>query len=273
MFLRISTTLALAALCIYLFVTAPPPLEANSTGSAASLPLDDAFALLANENDVARALWTREIVAAGEEVGLRFSEDWEDDGVDTGPLPALFLKETARQLSLRPVGLHLFLGSNQPIAEGNRFEGEQETAFTTLLATGEPQFFPDPEFGVKTAMFADVAVAEACVNCHNEHEDSPRRDWTLGEVMGATTWTYAGESLSLRQLLAMTAVYRECTRLAYERYLAKAATFERPPPVGDRWPRDGEYTLPSAEVFMAELERRASAQTLRTLSELSSLPP
>jgi len=272
MFLRISTTLGLAALCIYLFVTAPPPLEVNGIGNASSVAFADAFALLAEENGVARSLWTREIVAAGKKVGMRFSENWEDEGVDAGPLPALFLKETSRQLARRPVGIHLFLGSNHPIEEGNRFEGEQQTAFTKLLATGEPQFFTDSEFGVQTAMFADVAVAEACVSCHNEHEDSPRRDWTLGEVMGATTWTYGGESISLQQLLAMTAVYRECTRLAYERYLAKAATFEHPPPVGDRWPRDGEYALPRTDVFMAELERLASARTLRALTELPSTP-
>ena len=55
------------------------------------------------------------------------------------------------------------------------------------------------------------------------------------------------------------------TRLAYERYLAKAATFEEPPPVGDRWPRDGERVLPSADVFMEEIERSVSRDTVASL--------
>ncbi len=36
-----------------------------------------------------------------------------------------------------------------------------------------------------TAVYADVAVAEACVTCHNDHRDSPRDDFRLDEVMGA----------------------------------------------------------------------------------------
>jgi hypothetical protein len=35
-----------------------------------------------------------------------------------------------------------------------------------------------------TAVYADVAVSPACVSCHNEHIDSPKTDFALGEVMG-----------------------------------------------------------------------------------------
>jgi hypothetical protein len=35
-----------------------------------------------------------------------------------------------------------------------------------------------------TAVYADIAVAPACVDCHNEHKDSPRNDFKIGEVMG-----------------------------------------------------------------------------------------
>jgi hypothetical protein len=35
-----------------------------------------------------------------------------------------------------------------------------------------------------TAVYADVAVAPVCVSCHNDHKDSPRRDFKLGDVMG-----------------------------------------------------------------------------------------
>ncbi len=34
------------------------------------------------------------------------------------------------------------------------------------------------------AIYPDYAVAEACVNCHNNHKDSPRTDAKVGEVMG-----------------------------------------------------------------------------------------
>ena len=35
-----------------------------------------------------------------------------------------------------------------------------------------------------TAVYADVAVANACISCHNAHKDSPRNDFKMGAVMG-----------------------------------------------------------------------------------------
>ena len=35
-----------------------------------------------------------------------------------------------------------------------------------------------------TAVYADVAVTGACISCHNEHQDSPRNDFKLCDVMG-----------------------------------------------------------------------------------------
>ena len=35
-----------------------------------------------------------------------------------------------------------------------------------------------------TAVYPDVAVSDACTSCHNDHKDSPRADFELGEVMG-----------------------------------------------------------------------------------------
>jgi hypothetical protein len=35
-----------------------------------------------------------------------------------------------------------------------------------------------------TAVYADTAVAPACITCHNDHKDSPRNDFEIGDVMG-----------------------------------------------------------------------------------------
>jgi len=35
-----------------------------------------------------------------------------------------------------------------------------------------------------TGVYADVAVSEACTSCHNDHKDSPKTDFKIGEVMG-----------------------------------------------------------------------------------------
>ncbi|MGA1623334.1 MAG: histidine kinase dimerization/phosphoacceptor domain -containing protein, partial [Synechocystis sp.] len=36
---------------------------------------------------------------------------------------------------------------------------------------------------------ADV-MKPSCVACHNSHPDSPKRDWKVGEMRGALTWSY-----------------------------------------------------------------------------------
>ena len=35
-----------------------------------------------------------------------------------------------------------------------------------------------------TAIYPDVGVAPVCVSCHNDHKDTPKRDFKLGDVMG-----------------------------------------------------------------------------------------
>jgi len=34
------------------------------------------------------------------------------------------------------------------------------------------------------AIYADFAVSQACVACHNAHPNSPKKDFQIGEVMG-----------------------------------------------------------------------------------------
>ncbi|MDG1050111.1 MAG: DUF3365 domain-containing protein [Planctomycetota bacterium] len=268
MFSRVSALLGLMALCIYLFVTAPPPLEdGGQVTSSATVSIAKAFTVLAVENDGARKIWTDEIVGAGQKVGLRFDEHWADEGMEAGPLPALFLAETARQIQRISTDLTLSLGSDAPIVPKHLFRGPQATAFATLRATGAPQFFEDADLGRQVAMFPDLASAAACVTCHNAHEDSPRHDWVLGEIMGATTWTYPRASVSLAEILELAKVYRAGTRRAYERYLERAGSFEVPPEIGDRWPRDGERVLPSADEFMRAVEGAVSSRTVEALFE------
>ena len=52
---------------------------------------------------------------------------------------------------------------------------------------GKAPFYGEETLGgVKyfTAVYADIAVAAACVDCHNEHRETPRTDFKLGDVMG-----------------------------------------------------------------------------------------
>jgi adenylate cyclase len=263
----------LLVLAVYLGVQAPPPLPESPSDAppAGQIPVETVFAVLAKENDVARSIYTRRVVGAGLEVGLGFEETWRENDVIAGPLPALFLRASAEQLARADLGLALFLGSSQPIASSNRFEGEQARRFARLQQTGEPEMFRDPDSGRATAMFPDVATVQPCVTCHNEHPDSPKTDWAVGDIMGATTWTLVKESYSAEEVLVLVGALRQAFAETYAEYLAE---YDGPgeaglrPVIGSAWPGD-EVAIPDLETFMGACTDEASPETLRQLVEVS----
>ena len=72
-------------------------------------------------------------------------------------------KQNAPKTDLEKEGLE-FIAANP----GQRFYGEEKLGDTTYF----------------TAVYPDVAVSAACVDCHNEHKDTPKTDFKIGDVMG-----------------------------------------------------------------------------------------
>jgi hypothetical protein len=252
-------------LAIYLFVSAPPELPDGVAGGK-MVPAETVLALLDAENAAIRSLYTREIVGEGSRQGLAFKEDWKKDGVAAGPLPALLLRETSSRLQMQAPDLGLFLGSDFPLVKENLFKGEQAAHYQEVKKTLQPRFFFDASLGRTTAMFPDRASAQACVTCHNQHPDTPKKDWTLDEPMGATTWSYAGRQMPSETMLRMVRQLRGSAVDAYGSYLQKVARFpaEARPAVGGKWPRDG-FFLPDLETFRKAVEAQNSARTLNGL--------
>jgi hypothetical protein len=256
---------------IYLFAQRPVPL-ADGDSAGRTIPVEKMFRIIAAENDAARGMYTKDIVGAGMKVGLDFSEKWRETDVAAGPLPALFLREAATSIQKTKIPLGLFLGSDFPIAQSNKFVSTQAERFQALRVSNKPEFFYAPDIKLQAAMFPDLAVAEGCVKCHNEHPTSPKVDWKMGDIMGATTWSYPKDKVTLDEMMQIIAAYRGGVVAAYEAYLAKAAKFSKPPEVGERWPKEG-YFLPSTAVFVKEFERRASGATINTLLQSNSPKP
>jgi hypothetical protein len=253
----------LVVAAIYLFATRPAPL-ADTQAAGRTVPIERVFRIVAAENDTARALWTAEIVGAGAKSGLKFHEKWRDADVAAGPLPALFLREAATAVQKSKVPLGLFLGSDFPLAQSNKFTGMQAEHFQRVRATGQPEFFNAADIGRQTAMFPDYAVVPGCVSCHNEHPRSPKTDWKLNDMMGATTWSYPKAQVTLEEAMQIVSALRAGFGTAYDAYLAKTRTFDKPPEIGERWPREGYY-IPTREAFLREFERRASPNTVDRL--------
>jgi adenylate cyclase len=266
-FVLIMIVAALTA--VYLFASAPPPLADDGlVGERISVRL--VFELCSAENAAARKLYTEQIVAAGSKVGLKFDEHWREPDVQAGPLPALFLRETARsleKLDKQAARLGLFLGSDFPIQPANRFSGAAALAFSQMRKDRAPRFFFMEDVSLHAAMFPDLAVAQACIDCHNRHADSPKNDWQLDDVMGAVTWTYPAASVSVSEALVVLSTLRAGIAAAYGGYLDKARTFTPEPEIGVLWPSSG-YSLPTTRVFMDELAQRTSKATLERLLAL-----
>lgn len=266
---RLIIALALILLIIWAYVSAPPPLpDSTNTESTATIAIEDLMKVIAAENDIARALYTESIVGAGKAAGLSFSEHWKDEEIQAGPLPALFLREAAVSIERSPIPLGLFLGSDHPINSSNRFSGVQALVFESMKADQlKPQFFLDADTGRHTGMFADLVSVQACASCHNEHPESPKTDWVLNDVMGATTWTYPKQRITATEAAAILKAVREGFSDAYQGYLNEAASFDPALPISKEWP-GVRATIPDLETFMAEFERRASARTLSSFLAL-----
>jgi hypothetical protein len=259
---------AMLMVSVYLFATAPAPLS-DDAHSGKRLATKAILEIVNQQNSAVRALYTTEIVGAGKKVGIKFDEHYKDKDVHAGPLPAQFLRETARYLETTPVQLGLYLGSDYPINNANRFEGAPLAMFRQLRADRQPRFFRVEDSGRYAYLFADVAIANACVDCHNQHPQTPKNNWQLQDVMGATTWTYPTETLSVTEALDVLNTLHQAFGEAYGILLQKIQTMDQPPRIGKRWPRDGYY-LPSVEVFMTEVESRIAMPTLNQLRVVTS---
>jgi len=218
--------------------------------------VEEVLTMVAMENNVTRTTYTKRIVGGLKKQGLKFDEDWRDDEVEAGPLPALFLRGISASIRKSDVPLGLYLGSDFPINASNKFEGKQAELFQKIKATKEPEFFYEEDVKLHTAMFADVAKAAPCVSCHNDHPQTSKKDWKLDDVMGATTWQYPSDSLTYEEAKAVITAYRNGATDIYNEMIAEIEAFKtsEKPEIGDKWPSEGFY-LPTAEVFLDSVSK------------------
>jgi hypothetical protein len=134
-----------------------------------------------------RTVYTRLIVnrLQNEEKVIKASEHWKDDKALV--LPAQMFRFGAEMVAEKDAGFTYSLLSEWPINKQNAAKTDVEKAGLSEIAkTGKP-FYKEETLGGKkffTAVYPDKAVAKACISCHNDHKDTPRRDFKMGEVMG-----------------------------------------------------------------------------------------
>ncbi|MDA2910342.1 ATP-binding protein [Nitrospiraceae bacterium AH_259_D15_M11_P09] len=104
------------------------------------------------------------------------------------PLPATFVREVSELTAARREGYSVNLISPWPINKDKGLKDQfQRDAFVALQANPTAQFFRTDTIEGKTAMrvlMADYGSARSCVDCHNAHPLSPKRDFKLNDLMG-----------------------------------------------------------------------------------------
>ncbi len=115
------------------------------------------------------------------------AEHWKD--LDDGALlPAQMFRAGSEKVAETTTDFTYSLQSIWPINKQNAPKTPMEKEGLEFIAANPGQnFYGEEELGGKTyytAVYPDVAVAEACTSCHNEHKDTPRTDFKIGEVMG-----------------------------------------------------------------------------------------
>ncbi len=121
------------------------------------------------------------------EGGATAAENWRTEK-KTLPLPAQFLAEASdlssktgtkvryRLISLWPINPH-----NGPYDETEKrgleaVREHPERSATSTIKIGDQTYFK--------AIYADRAVSQSCVGCHNAHPHSPKKDFKMDDVMG-----------------------------------------------------------------------------------------
>lgn len=121
-----------------------------------------------------------------EEQVIQATEHWQDD--QTLPLPAQMFRMGAELAAEMTDVFTYALLSAWPINSSNAPRTPMETeGLEAVAADPSTPFYGTETLGDRdyfTAVYADVAVAQACVTCHNNHLDSPRTDFELNDVMG-----------------------------------------------------------------------------------------
>jgi hypothetical protein len=114
------------------------------------------------------------------------SENWR--ATHSLPLPVQLLKETSEIAELTGPDVRYRLISQWPINKANAPATEFERqGLKEVQSNPNRPYYGTIESGGKQvfgSVYADAAVTMACIECHNAHPGSPKKDFKIGDVMG-----------------------------------------------------------------------------------------
>lgn len=136
-----------------------------------------------------RTLYTKSVVEPLTKQGIVASHKYRED-VGSIPLPATLSMELGADIAEKSgKGFSFRLFSDYPFPwrmGGGPRDVFQRQALTLLSRNPEKPFYRIETYdGVKILRFAKAdLMREACIDCHNNHPQTPRTGWKVGDVRG-----------------------------------------------------------------------------------------
>ncbi|HEY3197552.1 MAG TPA: DUF3365 domain-containing protein [Nitrospirales bacterium] len=163
------------------------PTHAKEAAGQSNIPVATVANYVHSVIEANRTFYTIHVVERLQAKGVvTAAENWRV--TNTLPLPAQFLRESAdlatktgTKIDYRLISLWPINKQNGPADDFERAGlkevlAQQERPYTgTITRDGERYF---------RAIYADRAVSQACIGCHNVHPNSPKKDFKPNDVMG-----------------------------------------------------------------------------------------
>ena len=160
----------------------------SGAGEQRGIPPETVADYLHSVIEADRTFYTIHVVERLEKAGgTKAAENWRSKK-DVLPLPAQFLIESSELASTTGAKIRYRLISLWPINRTNAPDSPSEKrgletlrehperAVTGTVKRGDRSYFQ--------AIYADRAVSQSCVTCHNGHPSSQKKDFAMHDVMG-----------------------------------------------------------------------------------------
>lgn len=144
---------------------------------------DSLYAVMAAD----RATYATDVVnrLQDKEKVIKADEHYQDS--KALPLPAQMFRMGSERAQKNGAAFTYSLLSPWPLNKQNGPKSETEKTGLKQVGDSAKNYYTEETIAGKkyfTAIYPDKAVTEACVTCHNQHPDSPKKDFKLGDVMG-----------------------------------------------------------------------------------------
>lgn len=133
-----------------------------------------------------RGYYTKNVIVKAKAAGMK--PHYNHQGVEgTIPLPATMIHDLSELVSGAGVELRLYSDFPFPNRKSRQLDDFQKTAWKALQKNPGEAFVEKHESDGKRFLriaVADTMSAQACVSCHNNHPETPKNTWEMGDVRG-----------------------------------------------------------------------------------------